>query len=100
MGKVVSELADALVVTSDNPRNEDPMQIIQEILEGVSGEYAIEEDRAKAIGAAIANAGVEDTVLIAGKGHELYQEIKKEKQHFSDVEEAEKVLKHLEVIVA
>ncbi|HSR01236.1 MAG TPA: cyanophycin synthetase, partial [Methylophilaceae bacterium] len=100
MGQVASELADAVVVTSDNPRNEDPDAIIQAILAGVIGEYALEENRAKAISIAIDNAASGDVVLIAGKGHEDYQEIAGVKHHFSDVEQVEKALKRYEVSVA
>ncbi|PCI61954.1 MAG: UDP-N-acetylmuramoyl-L-alanyl-D-glutamate--2,6-diaminopimelate ligase [Methylophilaceae bacterium] len=100
MGAVASEFADGVVVTSDNPRDEDPDKIIQAILEGVNGEYAVEEDRAKAILIAISNAQAGDAVLIAGKGHEDYQEIAGEKHHFSDAEQVTKVLKRYEVTSA
>jgi UDP-N-acetylmuramoyl-L-alanyl-D-glutamate--2,6-diaminopimelate ligase len=93
MGKVASEIADAVVVTSDNPRDEDPEQIIQEILSGMHGNFAIEEDRAKAISVGIFSAKPGDIVLIAGKGHENYQEIAGKKIPFSDVEQAKDVLK-------
>ncbi|MGQ0442176.1 MAG: Mur ligase family protein, partial [Methylophilaceae bacterium] len=93
MGKVASDLADAVVVTSDNPRNEKPEKIIQDILEGMHGKYAVEEDRARAIAMAIATAKPGDTVLIAGKGHEYYQEIADEKHYFSDFDQAQKALK-------
>jgi UDP-N-acetylmuramoyl-L-alanyl-D-glutamate--2,6-diaminopimelate ligase len=74
------------VVTSDNPRTEDPLGIIAGICGGMlhpAGATVI-EDRAAAIGWAIANAGDSDTVLVAGKGHELYQEVNGEKHPFSD----------------
>lgn len=100
MGQVASQLADGVVVTSDNPRNENPDEIIQEILSGMDGEYAVEEDRARAINIAIANAGAEDVVLVAGKGHESYQEIAGERRYFSDAEQVVKALKHYEVAVA
>ena len=100
MGKVATELADAVVVTSDNPRDEEPGEIIQAILESVKGEYAVEDDRAKAIAIAIDSADVGDIVLIAGKGHEEYQEIAGKKHHFSDVEQVEKAIKRYEVTVA
>lgn len=100
MGAVASEFADGVVVTSDNPRDEDPDGIIQAILEGVSGEYAVEENRAKAISIAISNAQAGDAVLIAGKGHEDYQEIAGERHHFSDVEQVTKALKRYEVTAA
>jgi UDP-N-acetylmuramoyl-L-alanyl-D-glutamate--2,6-diaminopimelate ligase len=100
MGQVASELADAVVVTSDNPRSENADAIIQAILAGVNGEYAVEENRAKAIAVAINNAKFGDVVLIAGKGHEDYQEIAGIKHHFSDAEEVEKALRRYEVSVA
>jgi len=93
MGKVASEIADAVVVTSDNPRDEAPEKIIQDIVSDMHGNFAIEEDRAKAISVGIFSAKPGDIVLIAGKGHEDYQEIAGKKHHFSDVEEAESVLK-------
>lgn len=100
MGEVASEFADGVVVTSDNPRDEDPESIIQAILEGVSGEYAVEEDRAKAISIAIENAHAGDVVLIAGKGHEDYQEIAGKKHHFSDVEQVTRALVRFGVAIA
>jgi UDP-N-acetylmuramoyl-L-alanyl-D-glutamate--2,6-diaminopimelate ligase len=93
MGKIASDLADAVVVTSDNPRHENKYKIINEILQGMQGNYLIEQDRAKAIKASIFAAKSGDIVLIAGKGHEQYQEIKDKKHHFSDLEQAQKVLK-------
>lgn len=88
MGAVVSELADQAIVTSDNPRNEDPLAIVEEILPGMdrSREWIVEPDRAKAIRAALGAAGPGDTVLIAGKGHETYQEIAGRMTHFDDRE--------------
>ena len=93
MGKVASDLADAVVVTSDNPRHENKRKIINEILQGMQGNYLIEQDRAKAISVGIFAAKAGDIVLIAGKGHEQYQEVKGKKNHFSDIEQAEKTLK-------
>ncbi len=92
MGKVASEIADAVVVTSDNPRDEAPEKIIQDILTGMQSNFIIEEDRAKAISVGIFSAKPNDIVLIAGKGHEDYQEIAGKKHHFSDVEQAQNVL--------
>lgn len=93
MGKIACNLADAVVVTSDNPRDESKRKIINEILQGTQGNYLIEQDRAKAISVGIFAAKAGDIVLIAGKGHEQYQEVKGVKHYFSDVEQAEKVLK-------
>jgi UDP-N-acetylmuramoyl-L-alanyl-D-glutamate--2,6-diaminopimelate ligase len=93
MGKVASKLADVVVLTSDNPRDEAPEEIIEDILKGMHGNYMVEEDRAKAILVSILSAKSNDIVLIAGKGHEEYQEIKGKKHHFSDIEQARDVLK-------
>jgi len=84
MGSVAAALADRIVLTSDNPRGEDPRAIVEAIREGVSGECRVELDRAKAIDAAIGSARVEDVVLIAGKGHEQTQEIAGRRLPFSD----------------
>ncbi len=97
MGKIASEFANAAVVTSDNPRDENPDDIIQQIVSEMQGNFAIEADRAKAISIAILAAKAGDIVLIAGKGHETYQEIAGTKHHFSDVEQAERVLQKYEV---
>jgi len=93
MGAVVSRLADRAVVTSDNPRSEDPMKIIQAIRAGISGDCEVEPDRARAIEAAIAQASDADVVLIAGKGHETYQEIAGRRYAFSDVAVAREALR-------
>jgi UDP-N-acetylmuramoyl-L-alanyl-D-glutamate--2,6-diaminopimelate ligase len=100
MGKVASELADGVIVTSDNPRSENANDIIQDILGGMQGSYALEEDRAKAITTAIMAAKANDIVLIAGKGHEDYQEIAGLKQPFSDVAQAQAALKKYEATLA
>jgi UDP-N-acetylmuramoyl-L-alanyl-D-glutamate--2,6-diaminopimelate ligase len=94
MGKVAENFADHCIVTSDNPRSEDPDQIISEIVSGmsVSSHCQIVSDRARAIQLAIAQARAQDTVLLAGKGHEDYQEISGIKHHFSDVEIAVRAL--------
>jgi len=96
MGIVANTTADAVVVTSDNPRDEAPEAIIQDIVRSMNGNYAIEADRAKAISIAILTAKPSDIVLIAGKGHEDYQEIAGKKHHFSDVEQALSVLQQYE----
>jgi len=92
MGDAASRLADAVVVTSDNPRNEDPRFIIDDIVSGMGVNYHILEDRAAAIGHAIRQAQPKDVVLIAGKGHEDYQEIKGVRLPFSDIEVAARAL--------
>lgn len=98
MGKVASELADSVILTTDNPRHERAEDIIQAILNGITGECIVEADRAKAIALAISNAQVDDVVLIAGKGHEAYQEIAGEKHHFSDVEQVERALQAYQAV--
>ena len=86
MGRFAERLADRVIITTDNPRHEDPRMIIDEILAGFSNasDATIIEDRAAAIAWAIANAGPTDVVLIAGKGHEEYQEVGSERHAFSD----------------
>ncbi|MBN2137943.1 MAG: UDP-N-acetylmuramoyl-L-alanyl-D-glutamate--2,6-diaminopimelate ligase [Sedimentisphaerales bacterium] len=94
MARVAEQLADLVVVTSDNPRTEPPEKIIDEILAGFEGETRIvEADRRKAICLAIDAAKANDIVLIAGKGHETYQIIGTQKSHFSDKETALESLK-------
>ena len=90
MGKAAAELADRLFVTSDNPRTEHPDDIIREILNGIpyNAPYQAIADRKTAIFEAIASAQPGDIVLIAGKGHEDYQEINGVKHHFNDCETA------------
>lgn len=90
MGKIAVEISDFAIVTSDNPRSEHPGDIINDIVEGMKGfnNYEIEPDRAAAIGKAIKKAEAQDFVLLAGKGHEKYQEINGEVHHFNDVEVA------------
>jgi len=84
MGAVASRIADAVIITSDNPRSEDPQAIIAEIAEGVSGKHEQIADRRQAIARALAQARRGDIVLIAGKGHERYQEIRGVKRRYSD----------------
>ena len=90
MGKAAAELADLLYVTSDNPRTENPDDIIREILNGIPFDtpYQAITDRKTAIFEAIASAKPGDIILIAGKGHEDYQEINGVKHHFNDCETA------------
>ena len=95
MGRVASELADAAIVTSDNPRSEDPLAIIDEILRGVVGEVEVEPDRRAAIGIAIATAGPGDVVVIAGKGHEQGQEFADRKIPFDDRDVARDALREV-----
>jgi UDP-N-acetylmuramoyl-L-alanyl-D-glutamate--2,6-diaminopimelate ligase len=90
MGKIAAALADQVVVTSDNPRTEDPDVIIQDILAGIPPTIkpVVNSDRAKAIESAIAIAKPGDGILIAGKGHEDYQILGTTKIHFDDREQA------------
>jgi UDP-N-acetylmuramoyl-L-alanyl-D-glutamate--2,6-diaminopimelate ligase len=92
MGTVASKFADVRIITSDNPRSEEPRAIIEAISQGMQGEYQVIEDRARAITHAISKAQPEDTVLLAGKGHEDYQEIKGVRYPFSDSEIAHRAL--------
>jgi UDP-N-acetylmuramoyl-L-alanyl-D-glutamate--2,6-diaminopimelate ligase len=92
MGQTAAEGADEVWITSDNPRNEDPRHIIDDILAGAGGKARVEPDRARAIFEAIGGAHQGDVVLVAGKGHEDYQEIAGERLPFSDVTVALKAL--------
>lgn len=95
MGKVAEDLADSCIVTSDNPRDENPADIVAQITLGMTGKkHRVILDRAAAIHHAIAQAQPGDTVLIAGKGHEEYQEIGGVKHAFSDVQIAQRALQH------
>ena len=91
MAKIALELADNIVVTSDNPRSEDPELIIADIEKGLVGATADKEihkvtDRREAINLALSKAEPNDVILIAGKGHENYQILKNETIHFDDCE--------------
>lgn len=99
MGKVAAEMADAVILTSDNPRTEDPMEIIREIACGMPQEKTpvIEPDRRKAIACAAAQAAPGDVILIAGKGHENYQIIGTEKSHLDDREVIADLLKRQQI---
>ena len=88
MGEVATRLADRVILTSDNPRGEDPRRIIADIEAGAHPDFRIVEDRALAIAQAIHGAEAGDVVLIAGKGHENFQEIAGVQLPFSDVEVA------------
>lgn len=92
MGAVASRLADDVVLTSDNPRSEDPMAIIEAVAAGAQGGHAIEAERAAAIAGVVSRAADADVVLIAGKGHETYQEVRGVRYPFSDVEQGRAAL--------
>ena len=88
MGAIACQFADRVIVTSDNPRSEAPEAIIDDILRGCDDSPIVESDRAAAIALVIAEAKVGDIVLIAGKGHETYQEIDGVRLPFNDAEHA------------
>jgi UDP-N-acetylmuramyl-tripeptide synthetase len=93
MGGIAARLADHVVITSDNPRSENPQAIIDDIRAGVGRKaVVIEFDRRRAIQQAILAAGRDDIVLVAGKGHEDYQEVAGVRHHFSDAEEVRSAL--------
>ena len=96
MGRISTELSDVVVVTSDNPRGEEPMDIINEIIKGIGPEknnYTVEIDRFNAIKKALSNAEEGDIVLVAGKGHETYQVFKNTTLPFDDREVIKCILK-------
>jgi len=95
MAAIAARLADRVVVTSDNPRTEDPQRILDDVVAGIPAgtDLQVEGDRAAAIAATVAAAAPADLVLIAGKGHEDYQILGTTKVHFDDREEAEKALR-------
>lgn len=97
MGEISSELADITVITSDNPRSESPTSIIDEIMAGVNNTNQSRvnaiTDRAEAIEYALSIATEGDAVLIAGKGHETYQEFATRIENFSDLDVATEILK-------
>lgn len=92
MGRVACTFSDRVVVTSDNPRSEDPAAILADIATGCSGDYELVADRAQAIARAIGEARPGDCIVIAGKGHEDYQLVEGERLHFSDAEQARDAL--------
>jgi UDP-N-acetylmuramoyl-L-alanyl-D-glutamate--2,6-diaminopimelate ligase len=95
MAKTACEWSDMVILTSDNPRSEDPEQIIRDMEAGVTAEYKKRTmsivDRHQAIKTAVNLAKSGDIVLVAGKGHEKYQEIKGVRNHFDDKEELQKI---------
>ena len=106
MAQAVAKASDRIIATSDNPRTEDPLQILRDVETGLSGlervspdeldaserAYAVEVDRRAAIDLAVSIARPEDTVVLAGKGHEDYQIIGRNKLPFDDREEAGRAL--------
>ncbi len=99
MASVAARLADRLIITSDNPRSEDPLAIIDDILAGLRGtsaDYTVIPDRREAIFAAVREARPGDTVILAGKGHETYQILGESTVHFDEREVAREALDGLE----
>lgn len=92
MGKAADELADHVVLTDDNPRTEAPEQIIKEIEQGMHRPHRVVRPRERAVRETIAEARMSDLILLAGKGHEDYQEIGKERLHYSDRELVQEIL--------
>ncbi len=96
MGKIAAELSDFCIVTSDNPRSENPTQIIDDILvgmEGVSTPYVVVENRKDAIRWALEHGEKDDIILLAGKGHETYQILPTGTIHFDEREVIAEILK-------
>ena len=92
MGAIAEALADRVLLTSDNPRGEDAQAIIAAIAAGMRRAPQVEADRARAVAEAVADAGVRDVILLAGKGHEPYQEIAGVRHPYSDLEAAKSAL--------
>jgi UDP-N-acetylmuramoyl-L-alanyl-D-glutamate--2,6-diaminopimelate ligase len=97
MGRIAAQLADAIIVTDDNPRREDPREIVAAIIEaitaaGAAARTGVIHDRAQAIRAALTGASAPDVVLVAGKGHEDYQIVGSERRAFSDAAVVRQVL--------
>ena len=97
MGRIAARLADRVVVTSDNPRGENPRRIVGDVLDGIGGaqdDLAVIPDRGAAVRYAVASARRGDIVLLAGKGHENYQIVDGVKHPFSDVVAARRALRY------
>ena len=98
MGEIAGRFSDFLIVSSDNPRTEDPMAIIENVLEGVKRSgcpYVIIENRREAIRYALEHAKSNDCIVLAGKGHENYQEINGVKHHFDEKEVVAELLSEI-----
>jgi UDP-N-acetylmuramoyl-L-alanyl-D-glutamate--2,6-diaminopimelate ligase len=100
MAEVACEYSDKVIFTSDNPRSEDPLEILKEMEAGVNvvarKKYITISDRREAIKTAVSLAVKEDIILVAGKGHEKYQDIKGIKNHFDDKEVLNEMFELLE----
>lgn len=99
MGEIASRLSNHVIVTSDNPRSEDPGQIIQDIVAGVTGDFSVDADRGAAIYEALRTADEHDIVLVAGKGHEDYQELATGRIAYSDFDVIDEALGRKNAIV-
>ena len=100
MGEISGKYSDLSVITSDNPRYEEPLDIIEDIKVGInktSGKYIVIPDRKEAIKYCIKNAQKGDIILLAGKGHEDYQEIKGKKYHMDEREIIDEICKELKI---
>lgn len=100
MGEISGKLADFTIITTDNPRSEEPSEIINNIEEGIkktNGKYVKIVDRQEAIRYAIMNAKAGDLIVFAGKGHETYQEFKDKKIHFDEREVVRGILDEIKV---
>ena len=93
MGRIAESIADKIIITNDNPRSEDPQQIITDILAGLesTNNVIVEPDRELAIKLAAENANINDVVLVAGKGHEDYQILADKTIHFDDREKVREI---------
>ncbi len=99
MGEISGRIADFTIVTSDNPRTEEPSQILKDIEEGIKktqGEYIVIEDRTQAIRYAMEHAGDQDVIVLSGKGHETYQIFKDKTIHYDEREIVENILRESE----
>lgn len=99
MGEISGKVADYTIITSDNPRTEKPEDIIKAIEEGISktkGKYEVVVDRTEAIEKAIKMANKRDIIILAGKGHETYQEINNEKKHFDEREIIKEIIEKIQ----
>ena len=99
MGKISGEIADLTIITSDNPRTEEPMAIIRDIEEGIkqtNGQYIIIQDRTEAIRYAMKNALEGDIIVLAGKGHETYQIFRDKTIHYDEREIVKEILESME----
>ena len=96
MGRIAAERADVAIVTSDNPRSEDPLAIIEEVRRGAPGELEVEPDRRAAIARAVETAREGDVVLVAGRGAEPAQEVQGRKLPFDDRDVAREALRRIQ----